>query len=185
VGGTGDAPPPARTTSRGSVPDAGERNHGFAFDYVEELKGRLARAARKIEQKRVEARTARADRAAAERTAEERVTAATKAASERIIRAELRVAGLKAGLVDLDGLKLADLSQARLNADGEVEGAEAVISRLKESKPYLFGSARGTSSTEPPPRPGEAKPFDASTAPRAEYEARKRELIAASRRRAV
>ena len=73
--------------------------------------------------------------------------AAQTAADQRIIRAELKAEALKAGMVDLDGLKLADLSKVKLNDAGEVEGADALMTELKKSKPYLFGTPGTTSNT--------------------------------------
>lgn len=83
-------------------------------------------------------------------------------ADQRVIRAELKTAALKAGMVDLDGLKLLDLSGVKLNEHGEVEGAEALMAKAKETKPYLFaptGSTSSTSATPPaaPPVPKHAK----------------------------
>jgi hypothetical protein len=61
-------------------------------------------------------------------------------------------------MVDLDGLKLADLSSVKLNEQGEVEGADALMESLKKSKPWLFGTPN-TSHTggKPDPKPPEAK----------------------------
>jgi hypothetical protein len=57
-------------------------------------------------------------------------------------------------MIDLDGLKLADLSTVKLNDAGEVEGADALMTALKEAKPYLFKPPTGTSNPNPPPKPG-------------------------------
>jgi hypothetical protein len=56
-------------------------------------------------------------------------------------------------MVDLDGLKLADLSTVKLNDAGEVEGADALMTALKEAKPYLFAAPTGTSRPGDPPPP--------------------------------
>lgn len=72
-------------------------------------------------------------------------------ADTRIIMAELRAEGLKAGLIDMDGLKLADISKVKLSETGEVVGADEVFKALKEGKPYLFKAAT-TTSTETPPK---------------------------------
>ncbi|PKN07930.1 MAG: hypothetical protein CVU24_15235 [Betaproteobacteria bacterium HGW-Betaproteobacteria-18] len=92
--------------------------------------------------------------------AEAKITAAQQAANERIIRAELKAAALKAGMVDLDGLKLADLSKVKLNQEtGDVEGADELMAAMKEAKPYLFGSTQNSSTpgTPPPPKTPTAK----------------------------
>src|SRR5258706_9542058 len=62
-----------------------------------------------------------------------------KQTSEEIIAQRLKAAALKAGIVDLDALKLADLTKVTLEADGvTVKGADELMSALKEAKPYLF-----------------------------------------------
>lgn len=87
----------------------------------------------------------------AERTAGERITAAEAAANARIIRADLRTAAVKAGMVDLDGLKMLDASKLKINADGDVEGADALLEEAKKSKPYLFGGGSSSSTAQTPP----------------------------------
>lgn len=72
-------------------------------------------------------------------------------AESRLIRAELKAEAMRAGIVDLDGLKLLDLSAAKLNASGDVEGAGAMIAQLKRDKPWLFGGASSSSPATPPP----------------------------------
>ncbi len=69
----------------------------------------------------------------------------------RLIRAELKVEALRAGMVDLDGLKLLDLDDARLNAAGEVEGAAQLMAQLRRAKPWLFGGASSSSPANAPP----------------------------------
>ena len=41
-------------------------------------------------------------------------------------------------MIDLDGLKLIDPSQVKLGADGEVEGAPALMAHLKKAKALAF-----------------------------------------------
>jgi hypothetical protein len=64
----------------------------------------------------------------------------------------LKVAALKAGMVDLDGLKLADMSKMTLEQGPygvTVRGADAVIHSLKERWPDLFSKhARHMSEAE-------------------------------------
>jgi hypothetical protein len=69
----------------------------------------------------------------------------------RLIRAELKAEAIRAGMVDLDGLKLIDPSDVKLGADGEVEGAPALMIQLKKVKPWLFGGASLSSTAIPPP----------------------------------
>lgn len=74
-------------------------------------------------------------------------------AEARLIRAELKAEALRAGMVDLDGLKLLDAADLRLTDAGEVADAPAVLARLKRAKPWLFGVALSSSSAANPPRP--------------------------------
>jgi hypothetical protein len=78
-------------------------------------------------------------------------------ARTRFIRAELKAEAVRAGMVDLDGLKLLDFSHIELAPDGELENAADLMAQLRRAKPWLFG---GTSSSSPasappsqPPRP--------------------------------
>ncbi|MDE1897190.1 MAG: hypothetical protein KGH91_08955 [Rhodospirillales bacterium] len=74
-------------------------------------------------------------------------------AKARIIRAELKAEAVKAGMVDLDGLKLIEASALQVNEDGEVEDAPAVLAKLKRAKPWLFGGGKSSSSTSSAPKP--------------------------------
>jgi hypothetical protein len=62
-----------------------------------------------------------------------------KQTPEEIIGAKMKVAAQRAGMIDLDALKLADTSKVTLEADGTVKGADELMTALKEAKPYLFG----------------------------------------------
>ena len=90
---------------------------------------------------------------AAERAAAlERKLAETEARNrEQLIRAELKAEAVRAGMVDLDGLKLLDTSTVTLSERGEVEGASALMSQLRRAKPWLFGGASSSSAAAPPP----------------------------------
>lgn len=131
----------------------------FSLDYVRELReeNKAWRLKHEALSKDVETHKGTADKAAAD--AKAATETANKAANERILRAELKTAALKAGMVDLDGLKLADISKVMLKDDGEVEGADALMEEMKKSKPYLFGAPNTTSTTVVPPtnKPPEAK----------------------------
>lgn len=124
----------------------------FSREYVKELRHESASYRTKAQENERKAQEAedRAKKAAEE--SEAKIKEATTAAEARIIRAELKAAALKAGMVDLDGLKLADLSKVKLGENGEVEGADALMEELKKAKPYLFGSASTSNPGNPPPK---------------------------------
>lgn len=74
-------------------------------------------------------------------------------AEAKLIRAELKTEAVKAGMIDLDGLKLIDASEVQLNEAGELQDAGAVLARLKRAKPWLFGGGVSSSAAANPPRP--------------------------------
>ena len=72
-------------------------------------------------------------------------------ACDRLVQAELRMEAVKAGMIDLDGLKLADLAHVSVGEDGEVRGGAALMDRLRGDKPWLFTRASSSSTASPPP----------------------------------
>lgn len=70
---------------------------------------------------------------------------------ERLIRAEMKAHAIRAGMVDLDGLKLANTSGLNVDEAGEVQGAEAAMASLRKAKPWLFGGTSTSSAAKPPP----------------------------------
>lgn len=150
----------------------------FSREYVTEL--RNENKGYRLKASEMEGKSREAAEALTRATAEAdaKVTAAQQTANERILRAELKTAALKAGMVDLDGLKLADLSTVKLTDDGEVEGAEALMASLKEKKPYLFAVASTTTQTASTPNPKDPANKDARTLTKEEYAAQKAALTA-------
>jgi hypothetical protein len=86
-------------------------------------------------------------------TAEAALTRTQAEADSRLIRAELKAEAIRAGMVDLDGLKLLDTSEIRLGANGEVVDAAAILGKLKRAKPWLFAGPASSSAAANPPRP--------------------------------
>jgi len=77
---------------------------------------------------------------------------------ERLVRAELKAHAVRAGMVDLDGLKLLDTSGLSLNERDEVVGAESLMAEARRSKPWLFGgSSTSSAATAPPAQAPRAK----------------------------
>lgn len=77
----------------------------------------------------------------------------------RLLQAELRTEAVRAGMVDLDGVRLIDPAVVKLTEDGALAGGAALMGRLRQDKPWLFG--RGGSSSS-----GAAAPVAAPAAPR-------------------
>jgi len=77
---------------------------------------------------------------------------------QRVILAELKVEAIRAGIVDLDGLKFLDTSQLQLEEDGGIPGGVELINQLKRTKPWLFGTTSSSSTARvPPSRPTRQK----------------------------
>lgn len=141
----------------------------FSAEYVKELREEAKGWRLKHE---TALREADEHKTAAQKAAEEaaaKIAEASTAAEQRIIRAELKAAAIKAGMIDLDGLKLADLSTVKLAEDGSVDGADALMESLKESKPYLFGAANSSSAPGQKPAPKPAEPKSAKDMSPEEY----------------
>jgi hypothetical protein len=107
---------------------------------------------------------------------ERQLDAARVETSARLVRAELKVEAIRAGMVDLDGLKLVDLSAVSVDEDGDVQGAGPVMERLKRDKPWLFGGA-SSSSRAAPPQAAPPKPKLATEMTDTEYRVARAELI--------
>ncbi len=152
----------------------------FSKDYVRELREENKGWRLKATEMEQHAAQARADAEKAAQEALAKIADATTAASARVIRAEIKAAAIKAGMIDLDGLKMLDLSAIKLNADGEVEGAETLLENAKKAKPYLFGDAK-TSSTAKPPEPKPPAKKNALEMTDAEYVAAKAEMLTGRR----
>lgn len=118
--------------------------------YERELRGE--NAAYRVRAKEAAA-AAEAAVAAAKADADKRVADAMSAAEQRVIRAELKASALKAGMLDLDGLKLLDLSKMVLDENGNVTGADALFEAAAKDKPWLFkATPASTSSTQLAPK---------------------------------
>jgi hypothetical protein len=82
---------------------------------------------------------------------EHRLTETEQDARSRLVHAELKVEAVRAGMLDLDGLKLLDLEQVQLNSDGEIENAAHLMAQLRRAKPWLFGGTSSSSPANAPP----------------------------------
>lgn len=162
------------------VPTEVKEPQTFSLEYVKELRAESKGYRLKLFETEQKAQTAETARAAAQTDADKKVADAAAAADQRIIRAELKAAALKAGMVDLDGLKLADLTKVKMNDKGEIEGADALMDEMKKAKPYLFGTV-STSSTVVPPKPDDNKPKLAKDMTKEEYAAARAKAIRDSR----
>lgn len=100
----------------------------------------------------------------------------TEAAKQRLMDTQLRAAAVQAGMIDLDGLKLVEVSRARPNQYGELERAGELMAELRREKPWLFGGNHSSSRANVPPAQS-PKPKLASEMSPEEYRAARAELI--------
>lgn len=119
--------------------------------------------------------------AAAQRERDEKVAEVQRAAQDRLVRAELKAAAIKAGMVDPDGLKLLDLSDVTLDEKGELKMPEGFFDRAKEAKPFLFSGPVSTSNPGVPPKAEAPKPKRATEWTPEEVEAAKRRISSGQR----
>jgi hypothetical protein len=82
---------------------------------------------------------------------QDRLREAGKAAHDQLIRAELKAEALRAGMVDLDGLKLLPPDTVTCDENGTVLGADTAMAQLKNAKPWLFHTGNSSSSAQAPP----------------------------------
>jgi hypothetical protein len=71
---------------------------------------------------------------------------------KQVLRANLRLEAVRAGMVDLDGIKLIDTGSIRLTEDGQIEGGGELMQRLKRQKPWLFGAGSTSAPADAPPQ---------------------------------
>ncbi|GAA5265104.1 hypothetical protein ACOSOMT5_P1529 [Acidiphilium sp. MT5] len=97
-------------------------------------------------------------------------------ASELAKHAALKIAAIRAGMIDLDGLKLLDFDKVELAEDGTVPNATAMIADLRKSKAWLFGSS-SSSSVAAAPRAQSPRARHAREMSEAEWRAARASLI--------
>lgn len=156
----GDDDPPVGYFSRQYVSELRAENKGYRLKATE------------AEQKRAAAEKAKED---AEKALKEAETAAAKKAEQRVMRAELKALALKEGMIDLDGLQFIDYTSISFDEKGELKGGAEALTKLKTSKPYLFGTST-TSNKSAPDAKSSSETVDARKLNKDEYAALKTKL---------
>lgn len=94
----------------------------------------------------------------------------------RIVAAELKAEAIRAGMIDLDGLKMVEPGAVRLTDTGKLEGAAEAMRALRRSKPYLFGVANSSHpAAAPSAQPAQAR--KATQMSHSEWQAARAELL--------
>lgn len=89
---------------------------------------------------------------------EQQVRSLSEQARANQLMAELKTEAIRAGMIDLDGLKLLDTTALSVNERGEVVGVDALMDRFRRVKPWLFSVASSATTAVPPPsQPPRAK----------------------------
>ena len=71
-------------------------------------------------------------------------------ANARLIQAELKSHALRAGIIDLDCLKLLDTSALKLDENGTLPDAATTVANLKRDKPWAFPRPNSSHPAPPP-----------------------------------
>ena len=78
------------------------------------------------------------------------------AANARLVQAELKSQAVRAGIIDVDLLKLLDTTSLQLDESGNLPKAQEILATLKRDKPWAFAKAN-TSNPAPAPTPESPK----------------------------
>lgn len=97
---------------------------------------------------------------------------------ERLVLSELKAEALRAGIIDLDGLRLLDPGARRLGGGNRSNEAAELIEGLKTSKPWLF-QPTSSSAAVAAPRVLTASPKLATEMTDAEYKVARTRILAA------
>jgi hypothetical protein len=71
-------------------------------------------------------------------------------AALQLRQSELKAEALRAGIVDVDGLRLIDPSSLEGRHGGDFDAA-SLVDRLRRDKPWLFGAGNSSSASTAPP----------------------------------
>lgn len=66
---------------------------------------------------------------------------------ERLLQSELRTEAVRAGMIDLDGVKLIDKTALKLDETGGLVDGAGLMVAFKAEKPWLFGAGQRASSS--------------------------------------
>jgi hypothetical protein len=109
-----DATSAAPAAGQPTTPAPSQDPQTFSREYVHELREENKTWRQKAQGHETAAQQVKAEADKFRADAEKTVAEARSAADQRVIRAELKAAAVKAGIIDLDGLKLLDTSGVKI-----------------------------------------------------------------------
>ena len=98
------------------------------------------------------------------------------AVNARLIQAELKTHAIRAGIIDLDCLKLLDTAAFQLDDQGNLPQAESALAALKRDKPWAFAKPNSSHPT-PAPIPEPPKTRLAKDMSHDEWQAARQRLL--------
>ena len=72
-------------------------------------------------------------------------------ANQRVVQAELKSHAIRAGIIDIDCLKLLDAASLQLDENGNLPDLAAALDALKRDKPWAFAKSNSSHPILPPP----------------------------------
>lgn len=96
--------------------------------------------------------------------------------TQRLVQSELKTHALRAGLIDLDALKLLDATSLKLDEHGNLPEAARLMTDLRRAKPYLFAAAN-TSTPQATPPTSQPEVKKATQMTHAEWQTARAELL--------
>lgn len=97
-------------------------------------------------------------------------------AHARLVHAELKAHAIGAGIIDLDCLKMLDMTALQLDEQGNLPQAKPALDALKRDKPWLFAKPN-SSHPAPPPAPEPPKTRMAKDMTESEWKSARERLL--------
>jgi len=74
----------------------------------------------------------------------------TSVHTQKLIAAELKAEAYRAGMLDLDGLRLLDTSAVTIDDSGSLGDVRAIMEEFRRSKPWLFSNSNSSNPVVAP-----------------------------------
>jgi hypothetical protein len=138
------------TENKKQSENSGRNNEsiGFPKEYVEELREREVSVKKKLSE--AESALSKKDEEY-KKLIEEKVKEISSSYKKDLMLSKIQIEALREGIVDIDGVKLADLSKLDFDENHNIIGAKEFIEELKKNKTYLFKKSDKTTFEKEPP----------------------------------